>query len=191
MKRKFIVPALCISLILLFLILFWSKWFGSQPVLVFKGFDKFTSLQHAKIFKFELRNKSREPIWFCAADQSPFNPKITEPSLFQRFIPTTRALGFSQSSAMKLAPNDSITLAWVVLDDGTSVKAGAAYYFGDFKDEADFLAHCFLRQPASNAPWKSKLRYYWQKYGAGHRRHVIAWSQPVTFHTENPKKTPE
>lgn len=89
---------------------------------------------------------------------------------------------------MKLTPNDSITLGWVVLDDGTSVKAGAAYYFGDFKDESDFLAHCILMPPGSKAPWKFKVRYYWHKYGSGHRRHVIAWLQRVTFQTENPKE---
>ncbi|HWF18640.1 MAG TPA: hypothetical protein VG754_05205 [Verrucomicrobiae bacterium] len=192
MKRKKIIVASCMALIIGLAIAIWWEKFGGQPTLVFKGYDKLNYSSDLLRAKLELRNTTKQPIWFLYCGQrhaleSEFMQRCFLSGIIGRtnrfdsmlYIEPSENSGGCSARLAKLMPNESCMLEWTLSPRSSQKHLGICYYYGDFKDNSDFLSNCWVQPLFTNASFKEKIEFYCKKEFRSQR--VVYCPEPFSY----------
>lgn len=189
MKRQFIIFALFV-VTGIFACASWRVRLGKLPALVFEGY-RVSTVEGVQLAELQLRNQTRQPMWIVYVPDYPFKPELVKPNpvsvINSRLgLGTTvyvRGQGSFSMKVEKLLPKHSMKLLWPVVSGEAPERAAVCYYFGDFKDKADFITHCWIPHPTAAAPWREKLGYFWAAMGFRAQR-VVRCPIPLSFDQE-------
>jgi hypothetical protein len=166
--KRLIPPSLIVLLAVGGLLLFFNTPSTSPPTLVFKGYE-ISATNTNTIAKLELRNTTGRTIWlYYSGSRPPFGPQFleradSESSKPTNGIETSLRFGNSFIEGKKVLQGDSVQLEFPLHSGESAKRVGTIYYLGRFSDSGDFVSHFWKPYLDSNANWKVKAAFYWQR----------------------------